>query len=367
MTDPTPATAETTPPRRNDARKTVRIVMQEFLRRDSFMPVLRLLLDLAFLGVCIAGACYFSAWWAKALMVVPASVAIARLFVIGHDACHGSYTRYDWLNKLVGRIAFLPSLTPFSLWDVGPNVAHHGVTNLTGRDQVWVPMSPEEWQAASKFRRFMERIYRSGWGQGLYYTIEMWWKKLILPTKKHVGVRRAIFYWDNVLVLGVGAVWITGLVLWAVYGDHSITWTLLCGFVLPFLAFNCIMGFVIYVQHTHPEVAWFDKRDEWQKRLGFITTTVNVVVPKRMGEILHDILEHGAHHVNTGVPLYRLRAAQTALKNAVPQLARVYVLTWKRYCATVRTCKIYDYANHRWMDFKGHVTAAPLFPEPAAA
>ena len=63
----------------------------------------------------------------------------------------------------------------------------------------------------------------------------------------------------------------------------------------------------------------------------------------------------------------RLRAAQTALKNAVPQLARVYVLTWKRYWSTVRTCKIYDYANHRWMDFKGHVTAAPLFPEPAAA
>ena len=110
------------------------------------------------------------------------------------------------------------------------------------------------------------------------------------------------------------------------------------------------MGFVIYVQHTHPEVAWFDKRDEWQKRLGFITTTVNVVVPKRMCQ-----------------PLYRLRAAQEALKNAVPQLARVYVLTWKRYWATVRTCKLYDYANHQWMDFKGRVTAAPLFPDSSPA
>jgi omega-6 fatty acid desaturase (delta-12 desaturase) len=121
------------------------------------------------------------------------------------------------------------------------------------------------------------------------------------------------------------------------------------------------------VQHTHPEVAWFDKRDEWQKRLGFITTTINVVVPKSLGNILHDILEHGAHHVNTGVPLYRLRAAQTALKNAVPQLARVYVLNWKRYWATVRTCKLYDYANHQWLDFKGRVTAAPLFPDTAPA
>ena len=226
--------------------------MQEYMRRDSVMPVLRMLLDLAFLGACIVGACYFNAWWAKLLMVVPASIAIARLFVIGHDACHGSYTKYDWLNKIVGRIAFLPSLTPFSLWDVGHNVAHHGFTNLKGRDQVWVPMSAEEWQAASKFRRGLERIYRSGFGQGLYYTIEMWWKKLILPSKKHVGVRRAIFLWDNLLVLSVGAVWITALVLWAVYGNHSVTWTLLCGFVLPFLAFNCIMGWVIYVQHTHP-------------------------------------------------------------------------------------------------------------------
>jgi omega-6 fatty acid desaturase (delta-12 desaturase) len=332
------------------ARRTVRVAMQEYLRRDSLLPVLRLLLDFAFLGACIVGACWFDAWWAKALMVVPASIAIARLFVIGHDACHGSYTKYDWLNKVVGRIAFLPSLTPFSLWDVGHNVAHHGFTNLKGRDQVWVPMSAEEWQAASKTRRVLERIYRSGFGQGLYYLIEMWWKKLILPSKKHVGVRRAIFLWDNLLVLSVGAIWITALVLWA-------------GFVLPFLAFNCIMGWVIYVQHTHPEVAWFDKREEWQKRLGFITTTINVVVPKTLGRILHDILEHGAHHVNTGVPLYRLRAAQSALKNAVPQLARVYVLNWKRYWATVRTCKLYDYANHRWLDFKGRATAAPVFPD----
>jgi acyl-lipid omega-6 desaturase (Delta-12 desaturase) len=350
---------------RADARKTVRVVMQEYLRRQSWLPgVTRLLLDLVFLGACIAGACYFDPWWAKSLMVIPGSIAIARLFVIGHDACHGSFTRTEWLNKVIGRIAFLPSLTPFSLWDVGHNVAHHGFTNLKGRDQVWVPMSAEEWAKASKVRRGLERIYRSGFGQGLYYLIEMWWKKLILPTKKHVGVRRAVFWWDNVLVLGVAAIWITALVLWAVYDNHSITWTLLGGFVLPFLAFNCIMGWVIYVQHTHPEVAWFDKREEWQKRFGFITTTVNVVVPKRMGQILHDILEHGAHHVNTGVPLYRLREAQQALKNAVPQLARVYVLNWKRYWATVRTCKLYDYANHQWLDFKGRVTASALFPEP---
>ena len=58
MTPPT-APAETAPsktePSRSDARKTVRVTMQEFLRREgSVLPVLRLLLDLAFLGACIA-------------------------------------------------------------------------------------------------------------------------------------------------------------------------------------------------------------------------------------------------------------------------------------------------------------------------
>jgi hypothetical protein len=49
---------------RADARKTVRVVMQEYLRRDSVGPVLRLFIDLAFLVACIVGACWFSAWWA---------------------------------------------------------------------------------------------------------------------------------------------------------------------------------------------------------------------------------------------------------------------------------------------------------------
>ncbi len=271
-------------------------------------------------------------------------------------------------TRSIGRIAFLPSLTPFSLWDVGHNVAHHGFTNLKGRDQVWVPMSAEEWQNASKTRRVLERIYRSGFGQGLYYTIEMWWKKLILPSKKHVGVRRAIFIWDNVLVLGVGAAWITGLVLWAVFYNHSITWTLLGGFVLPFLAFNCIMGWVIYVQHTHPDVAWFDKRDEWQKRLGFITTTINVVVLEEPGPQPGDILEHGAHHVNTGVPLYpSARGGDCAQEYRAAARSRVRAQL-EAYWATVRTCKLYDYANHRWLDFRrGQRPAAPVFPEAASA
>ena len=43
---------------------------------------------------------------------VLATIAIIRLFIIGHDACHGSLTDHDLLNRVLGRIAFLPSLMP---------------------------------------------------------------------------------------------------------------------------------------------------------------------------------------------------------------------------------------------------------------
>ena len=34
------------------------------------------------------------------------------------------------LNACIGRIAFLPTLRPYSLWAVGHNIAHHGYNNL---------------------------------------------------------------------------------------------------------------------------------------------------------------------------------------------------------------------------------------------
>jgi hypothetical protein len=50
---------------------------------------------------------------------------IVALFVIGHDACHQSYTSSRFLNHVVGRIAFLPALHSFSLWDREHNHRHH--------------------------------------------------------------------------------------------------------------------------------------------------------------------------------------------------------------------------------------------------
>ena len=115
----------------------------------------------------LAGTVYFDAWWLKLLCGLAAGFVIGRLFIIGHDGCHQSLTPHRGLNKWLGRIAFLPSLTPYSLWDVGHNVVHHSYTNLKGFDFVWAPLTREEYEALGPMGRVMDRVYRSGWAPGL--------------------------------------------------------------------------------------------------------------------------------------------------------------------------------------------------------
>ena len=164
-----------------------------------------------------------------------ATVAIVRLFVIGHDACHASLTDHATLNKVLGRIAFLPSLTPFSLWRVGHNVVHHGFNNLKGRDFVWEPLDPAEWQALSPRRQLLERVYRSAFGPLPYYLVEIWWRRLYFPGKANAPGQRAEFFWDSLLVTVFVLGWATVLVAAAGGSASQMASALTLGLVMPFL------------------------------------------------------------------------------------------------------------------------------------
>ena len=74
-----------------------------------------LILDSLFWVLSIAATVYFENILVKILFGVIAGFVTGRIFILGHDACHQSFTAHRTLNKVLGRIAFLPSLTPYSL------------------------------------------------------------------------------------------------------------------------------------------------------------------------------------------------------------------------------------------------------------
>jgi len=361
--NPAPAPSEATAaeaPSDKSRFKFQKLLQPFTVDRDIVTPILWFLLDWLVMGTAIATLLVVESLWIKVFASLVAALWIARLFVIGHDACHGSYTPNKTLNQWIGRIAFLPSLTPYSLWEVGHNLAHHGFTNLKERDYVWAPFSPNEFAKLTRMRRALEHVYRSGFGQGVYYMIEMWWKKLFFPGRKHVTTRRASHVVDSLLVAIFGALWIGGLTLWGARTGISIVSLLIFGFAVPFFLWNCLMGFVIYVQHTHPRVAWYERRDQWSANAGYATTTVHVKLKRPFDCLIHYILEHGAHHVNMGIPLYRLKEAQARLTATLDERLNAEAFTWRYYWNTVRRCKLYDFAQHYWTDFEGRITSAPM-------
>jgi omega-6 fatty acid desaturase (delta-12 desaturase) len=283
-------------------------------------------------------------------------VVIARLFILGHDACHQSLTRHRKLNRWLGRFLFLPSLTPYSLWEIGHNVVHHGYTNLKGFDFVWQPCTLDEYRALPTWRRALERVYRSGWGPGLYYLTEIWWRRMVFPTRRNMPTARAVFTWDCLLATAFATLWIGGLVAVALTTDRSVPWMLTIGFVIPFLVWNALVGFVLYVHHTHTGVDWYANKTDWAAAQPFVSTTVHLSFRSPVGGLLHHIMEHTAHHVDMSVPLYRLKKAQKLLEDKLPGRIIVQPFSWRWYVDTARRCKLYDFEARCWTDFAGRPT-----------
>ncbi|GAA7754894.1 MAG: fatty acid desaturase [Burkholderiaceae bacterium] len=338
-------------------RKTIRSWLIPLGGRSTARALLLFAFDYALFAAVLAGVVLASPWWAKVGLGVLAGLIIARLFIIGHDACHQSLTDRRGLNKWLGRLTFLPSLTPYSLWEVGHNVVHHGYTNLKGFDFVWAPYSLEEFRALPRSRRILERIYRNGLGAGLYYLIEIWWFKLFFPSKRQMATRRPIFMWDCALVAAFGALWIGALVWLAVATGQSPLLLVGTGFVLPFLIWNATVGFVLYVHHTHTSVAWYDTKAMWAKAQPFVSTTVHLRFNFGIGAALHHIMEHTAHHVDMSIPLYQLKRAQALLEHALPGRIIIEKFSWRWYFHTARRCKLYDFKALCWTDFRGRQTS----------
>jgi len=344
------AAVPTEPGARSPSVSRLREVLSAYSRRSTPHALALLAADVALFLAAEWLVARGGSMWAAFAGSALATLAIVRLFIIGHDACHSSLTDHAVLNKVLGRIAFLPSLTPFALWRVGHNVVHHGFNNLKGRDFVWQPLDPSEWRSLSPARRLLERVYRSAFGPLPYYLIEIWWRRLYFPASGDAPGRRAEFTWDSLSVTLFACGWIAALAVAAPAPPGAVARAVVLGFVAPFLVWTWIVGFVVYLHHTHPDVVWYADKSAWLKAQGIVHGTVRYRVRPWWNWLLHNIMEHAAHHLDPRIPLYRLKAAQRALAHLVPDIP-VVELSLRTYWRSVRQCKLFDFERRRWVGF----------------
>ena len=318
--------------------------------RSTHTSALILLVDIIlYLG--LTAAVLLLPWQYALVCSVALGLSIALLFIVAHDACHGGFTAHPRLNAWVARICFLPSLFPVSPWEYGHNQVHHGWTNLREKDYVWRPLSLTEYRQLPGWRRTVERTYRTLPGVALYSIVEIWLKHMLILTtdeRRHLSVvSRRI---DRGLVLVYAGL----LMLVAVSNGLS---AVIFFVGVPFLVFHWLFGMVTLQHHTHPSVRWCDTRREWSFATGQIRNTVHVKLPAVVERLLHNITVHGAHHIDPRVPLYALPEAQARLVESFGEdvTGEKWSLRWQ--IKLLRTCRLYDYDLHRWLDYDGSETA----------
>jgi acyl-lipid omega-6 desaturase (Delta-12 desaturase) len=356
VTDPEPSqrgAADLTPDptREGSLLPVIRQIPPEAYDNPTWRGLAYLGRDLAFYAAAVIGLLAFD----HPLVVVPlwvlAGLSIAALFIVGHDAAHEALFRSRRLNSIVGHLAMLPSFHVYEGWVLGHNRIHHGYTVRQGFDFVWHPYTADEYRAMGRFRRLRHRIEWSWFGAGAYYTREVWWNKMIVgkpPARWARAIRRDRFI---VLAFVVAAAMVLGAVGWADGGGVAgAAWTVLKVLILPFLAFQFIIGSVVHVHHIQPGIRWWPRR-EWNKFKGQMEGTTILRAPKGLNLFFHWIMVHVPHHVDMRIPMYRLELAAEHIKAAYPEVVHDEPLRFRDFIANTRRCKLYDFEQGRWMTY----------------
>lgn len=314
-------------------------------------------------GLLFAAALLVDSGWLKAALGVALGLTTGVLFVVGHDASHGSLMHSAGVNRWLARICFLPSAHPNEAWDSEHNRQHHSWTNLSTKDPGYPPLSLEAYSALSPIGKAWHRL---GYVLPFIATsyLSIWWRSQIRIFKPRLSMVRSlrVFRWE---VAGIAAffmlqswlVWRAGA--WSAQGIGwgAAEW-LLC-IALPFYVWNTTMAFVTIQHHTHPNVRWYDNESEWSVFAGQVEGTVHVTWPLWFDLAFHNIFQHTAHHTDKHVPLYKLRESQQALSNAFPDAITEQSGSLSNLLKVLKTCRIYDYRGHRWMGWDGAVSYEP--------
>jgi omega-6 fatty acid desaturase (delta-12 desaturase) len=334
----------------------LRAELKPFARRNNLLALSVVALDLTVFLSASFMAVASTNILLKAIFAALAGTMTSTLFVLAHDASHGSLTTGYRLNRFLARLLFLPSLHNYTLWRIQHNRLHHRTPNVKGINS-WSPLSYQEYADLPQWKQILQRFYRCGAGFGVYYLIERWWKDKFIPSPR-VGPRHRSRAWGDVGLLSSALLlWLCALFgLGREFGNGSGIAAIFWGFVIPFAIWNYLIGLTIFLHHTSPAVPWFDS-------VGSFTThsddelSVNVQYPRWYAWLSHNIMEHPAHHVNPLIPWYHLRSAQQRLIVLVGSRAQTATFGPRYLLSIVRTCKLYDYSTHQWLDFSGRPTS----------
>lgn len=270
-------------------------------------------------------------------LAVIAAGFVIRTFIIFHDCAHGSFFKSKKANNFIGTITGIITLFPYEKWKHEHLIHHASSSNLDKRGigDIWV-MTVDEYIAASKWQRFVYRVYRNpfvlfGLGPIFLVAIDSRLNRKAARLKERINTH---FITLSILAIYVGMIFLIG-------------W-------LPFLIIQGTIVFVaaslgiwlFYIQHTF-EDSYFEEESEWDYVKAAIEGSSYYKLPKVLQWITGNIGYHHVHHLAPRVPNYSLEMAH----NSTPPLHNTTTITIRTSLASLKY-RLYDEANQQFIGFK---------------
>lgn len=233
---------------------------------------------------------------------LPAGLLLVRLFIIQHDAGHGSLFKAKIHNHITGFIISCLTFTPYLYWRKCHNIHHQNSGNLDARGTGDITLlTVNEYQNLSAVQKFKYRLLRHpiiliGFGGVFHFFIQnhfFWQPKQF----KHKFTKQEIFniYYSNVIHI---------LLLIAL--ACTLGYKFLLFIILPSWWVAAGSGiFLFYVQHTF-ENAYFVRKAKWNYYEAALSGSSFFDLPIILRWFSGNIGYHHLHHLSPKIPFYKL-------------------------------------------------------------
>ncbi len=270
------------------------------------------------------------------LLALPAAGFMMRIFIIFHDAGHGSFFKSQKANTLIGYITGIMTFTSYGQWRHDHAIHHATAGDLDRRGVGDVPtMTVEEWRTAPRLKRWGYRLMRNplilfGLGQLAVFLISY---RFFSPASGRREKWSVV--WTNLALLAI----IVGMCL-------TIGWKAYLLIQLPIVWIGGAIGeWLFYVQHQFQGVYWV-RHKEWDYVSSAMKGASYYQLPKVLQWFTGSIGFHHIHHLSPKIPNYNLERCHK--ENPIFHPAKTLTLWTSLHALGLR---MYDEASGKMVGF----------------
>jgi acyl-lipid omega-6 desaturase (Delta-12 desaturase) len=318
--DPPRAVREPWPEGRRDG-KTLLAAAKEFQKEDrarswfhffETFAVFFALQAVTALAPTMGRAAEMPFWWAAALIAaLVQGLVIVRLFIVYHDYMHLAILRNSAFAKWVMYAYGVYVLTPPNVWRQSHNYHHAHTAKIVGSHVgSYMMVTTKMWQAMTPTQRLVYKAFRHPltvlFAYFTVFGVGMCVQPFMRNPKKN---------WDSLFALVVNVA-VSIALSWA-FGF----WTFFFAYFLPLFVATATGAYLFYAQHDFPEIN-VQPRENWDYSRAALESSSYMELSPLMHWFTGNIGYHHVHHLNPGIPFYRLPEAMAAIPELQSPLGR---------------------------------------------